>query len=207
MMFASGWAASATAWAASLTSHSDRSEPPVIDSRIERAPSSVVSSSGEEAACAAASVARFSPWPMPMPSSAGPASDMIVRTSAKSRLIRPGSVIRSEIPWTPWRSTSSATRNASVIDVCLSSTESSLLFGTTISVSTSSPSASIPVSAARARREPSNPNGLETIPTVSAPSSRAIRATTGAPPVPVPPPSPAVMNTMSAPLSIALMRS
>ena len=48
MMFASGCAASWTAFAASLTSHSDRSRPPVIDSRIERAPSSVVSSSGED---------------------------------------------------------------------------------------------------------------------------------------------------------------
>ena len=144
---------------------------------------------------------------MPMPSSAGPASDMIVRTSAKSRLIRPGSVIRSEMPCTPWRSTSSATRNASIIDVCLSSTDRSLLFGTTISVSTSSASASMPCSAACARREPSKPNGLETMPTVSAPSSRAMRATTGAPPVPVPPPSPAVMKTMSEPLSRALIRS
>ena len=67
----------------------------MIDSRIDFAPSSVVSSSGEDVACAAASTARFSPEPMPMPSSALPASAMIVRTSAKSRLIRPGSVIRS----------------------------------------------------------------------------------------------------------------
>ena len=42
------------------------------------------------------------------------------------------------MPWTPWRSTSSATRKASTIDVCLSSTVSSRSFGTTISVSTSS---------------------------------------------------------------------
>ena len=181
--------------------------PPVIESRIDFAPSSVVSSSGEETACSAASVARFSPAPMPMPSRAGPASDMIVRTSAKSRLIRPGSVIRSEMPWTPWRSTSSATRKASIIDVPLSSTDSRRLLGTTMSVSTSSASASMPSSAARARREPSKPNGLETTPTVSAPSSRAMRATTGAAPVPVPPPSPAVMKTMSEPLSWDLIRS
>ena len=145
---------------------------------------------------------------MPMPSSALPASDMIVRTSAKSRLIRPGSVIRSEMPWTPWRSTSSATRNASTIDVCLSSTDSRRLFGTTISVSTSSRER-LDARSRRpaARREPSKPNGLVTMPTVSAPSSRAMRATTGAAPVPVPPPSPAVMKTMSEPLSSDLMRS
>ena len=207
MMFASGCAASWIVWAASLTSHSDRSLPPVIESRIECAPSSVVSSSGEDAAAWAASMARLSPWPMPMPSSALPASAMIVRTSAKSRLIRPGSVIRSEMPWTPWRSTSSATRNASTIDVCLSSTESSRLFGTTMRVSTSSESDAMPFSAACMRREPSKPNGLVTMPTVSEPSSRAMRATTGAAPVPVPPPSPAVMNTMSEPLSRALTRS
>ena len=65
----------------------------------------------------------------------------------------------------------------------------------------------MPSSAAFMRREPSKPNGLVTMPTVSAPSSRAIRATTGAAPVPVPPPSPAVMNTMSEPLSSDLTRS
>ena len=111
------------------------------------------------------------------------------------------------MPWTPWRSTSSATRKASTIEVFFSSTDSRRLFGTTISVSTSAASASMPFSAAARRREPSKPNGLVTTPTVSAPSSRAIRATTGAAPVPVPPPSPAVMNTMSEPLSSAFVRS
>ena len=43
--------------------------------------------------------------------------------------------------------------------------------------------------------------------TVSAPTSRAILATTGAAPVPVPPPSPAVTNTMSEPRSAVFMRS
>ena len=81
---------------------------------------------------------------MPMPSSALPASDMIVRTSAKSRLISPGSVIRSEMPCTPWRSTSSATRKASTIEVVLSSTDSRREFGITISVSTSRASSSTP---------------------------------------------------------------
>ena len=207
MMLASGCAVCCTALAASLTSHSERSLPPVIESRIDLAPSSVVSSSGEEVALAAASSARRSPEPMPMPSSAVPASDMIVRTSAKSRLIRPGSVIRSLMPWTPWRSTSSATRKASTIDVCLSSTDSRRLFGTTISVSTSSASAWMPVSAACRRREPSKPNGLVTMPTASAPISLAMRAITGAAPVPVPPPSPAVMKTMSEPLSRDFTRS
>ena len=45
------------------------------------------------------------------------------------------------------------------------------------------------------------------MPTVSAPTSRAIRAITGAAPEPVPPPSPAVTNTRSEPRSMVLMRS
>ena len=79
--------------------------------------------------------------------------------------------------------------------------------GTTISVSTSALSASMPSSACLARRVPSNRNGLVTIPTVSAPTSRASRATTGAAPVPVPPPTPAVTKTMSEPFSRRLILS
>ena len=45
------------------------------------------------------------------------------------------------------------------------------------------------------------------MPTVKAPSSRAIFATTGAAPEPVPPPSPAVTNTMSDPRSVRLIES
>ena len=206
-MFASGCAASATACAASLTSHRDRSRPPVIERRIERAPSTEVSSRGEATACVAASIARCSPTPMPIPSRACPASAMIVRTSAKSRLISPGSVIRSEIPWTPWRSTSSAIRNASTIDTRLSSTDRRRAFGITMTVSTSRARSSTPLSAWSARRVPSNANGFVTIPIVSAPTSRATRATTGAAPVPVPPPEPAAMKTMSEPLRRLLIWS
>ena len=136
-----------------------------------------------------------------MPISAVSESDMIVRTSAKSRLISPGIVIRSQMPWTPWRSTSSATLNASSIDVERSSTSSSRSFGITIVVSHAWRSATTPCSACVFRFVPSNLNGVVTIPTVSAPRSRAIFATTGAAPVPVPPPSPAATNTMSEPRS------
>ena len=111
------------------------------------------------------------------------------------------------MPWTPWRSTSSATRNASTIEVDLSSTESRRAFGITISVSTSRASSSTPCSACSPRRAPSNENGLVTMPTVSAPTSRAMRATTGAAPVPVPPPEPAAMNTMSEPFRWLLISS
>ena len=46
---------------------------------------------------------------------------------------------------------------------------------------------------------PSKLNGNVTIPTVRTPISRAICATRGAAPVPVPPPIPAVIKTISAP--------
>src|SRR5918996_1725046 len=142
-----------------------------------------------------------------MPISAEPALAMIVRTSAKSRLIRPGIVMRSQIPCTPWRRTSSAIRKASSIDVERSSTSSRRSFGITITVSQAARSSSTPRSAADLRRVPSNRNGVVTIPTVSAPSSRAARATTGAAPLPVPPPSPAVTKTMSEPRSACLIWS
>ena len=102
------------------------------------APSTDSSSSGLEIAAFAASAARFSPPETPMPMSAEPASDMIVRTSAKSRLMRPGIVMRSVMPWTPWRRTLSASRNASRIVVRRSTMVSSFSFGMTMSVSTTS---------------------------------------------------------------------
>ena len=89
----------------------------------------------------------------------------------------------------------------------MSSTSSSRSFGIAISVSQASRNAPTPSSACFLRRLPSNENGIVTIPTVSAPSSRAIRATTGAAPEPVPPPSPAVTNTMSEPRSARLIAS
>ena len=58
--------------------------------RTPCAPAMSTSSSGLAIAWRAASMARFSPRARPMPISAEPASFMIARTSAKSRLIRPG---------------------------------------------------------------------------------------------------------------------
>ena len=56
------------------------------------------SSNGLEIARRAASSARSFPSAVPVPIIASPLPDMIVFTSAKSRLIRPGTRIRSEIP-------------------------------------------------------------------------------------------------------------
>ena len=64
--------------------------PPVTLNSTPRAPSMVMSSSWLEMACSAAVLARSSPEPRPTAISAAPPSDMIVRTSAKSRLIKPG---------------------------------------------------------------------------------------------------------------------
>ncbi len=74
----------------------------------------------------------------------------------------------------------------------------------TMSVSTWRCSSSMPSSASRMRRLPSNVKGLVTTPTVRMPCSRAARAITGAAPVPVPPPMPAVMNTMCEPREVVV---
>src|SRR3954471_7706808 len=75
-----------------------------------------------------------------------------------------------------------------------------------MSESTCSFSWSIPTAATFCRL-PSKAKGLVTTATVRMPISRAISATTGAAPVPVPPPMPAVMKSMSAPEISSLMRS
>ena len=74
----------------------------------------LASSNGLAMAISAAWRARLSPRAEPMPISAEPAPLITLLTSAKSRLIRPGVVIRSVMPWTPESSTWSAERNASM---------------------------------------------------------------------------------------------
>ena len=61
MMFVSSRAPRRTTSAASLTSNSERSSPPAIESRMPRAPTSSVSISGELSALSAARTARSSP--------------------------------------------------------------------------------------------------------------------------------------------------
>ena len=126
---------------------------------------------------------------------------MIVFTSAKSKFTRPGIAIKSEIPCTPCLNMSSAILKASIIDVFLSIICNSLSFGITTKVSTFPFKLSIPRSACDNLFLPSNVNGLVTTPIVNIPISFAACATTGAAPVPVPPPIPAVTNTISAPLN------
>ena len=112
----------------------------------------------------------------------------------------------SEIPWTPLKRTSSTTMNDSWRDTLLSTTSNNLSLGITIRASTDSLNFSKPCWAWFCLLLPSKENGFVTTPIVKIPKSLAILATTGAAPVPVPPPIPAVTNTISAP-SIALVIS
>ena len=77
----------------------------------------------------------------------------------------------------------------------------------TISVSTLPCRSRMPSSACWRRFAPSKENGFVTTPMVSAPCSRATSATMGAAPVPVPPPRPAVTNTISAPRTASAIAS
>ncbi len=163
------------------------------------APLMVVSKSGLETACSTASSAFSSPFASPIPMCAIPLLVMTVWTSAKSRLISAGRLIRSVIPCTACCSTSSAFLSASGMVVRLSTISRSLSFGITISVSTFSFKFSMPISALFIRVFASKRKGLVTTPTVRIPISLAAPATIGAAPVPVPPPIPQVTKTISAP--------
>ena len=83
----------------------------------------------------------------------------------------------------------------------MSSLETSIKrsFGITITVSQFFFNSRIPSIANFERTLPSQTKGVVTTPTVKIPFLFAIPATIGAPPVPVPPPIPAVIKTMSAP--------
>mmetsp|Transcript_6594 Transcript_6594/g.7187 ORF Transcript_6594/g.7187 Transcript_6594/m.7187 type:complete len:248 (+) Transcript_6594:626-1369(+) len=140
-----------------------------------------------------------------MPIRAVPASPIIVRTSAKSTLIKPGRIIISEIPTTPCRRTSSATEKARCKGVFSGMISSNLSLETIIKVSTTARSRSIAERACCIRLLPSNPKGFVTTPTVNAPACFAISATTGAAPDPVPPPIPAVTKTRSLPATIFMI--
>ena len=111
------------------------------------------------------------------------------------------------MPCTPCWSTSSALQKASLIDVLLSQICNSLSLGIIINLSTFSLRRSIPLSALFIRGLPSKINGFVTTPTVRIPMSFAIFATTGAAPVPVPPPIPQVTNTISASFTSSVISS
>src|SRR3989441_1216813 len=202
MISASSPAASFTTSETCVTSPSVKSSPPVMLISTPVAPvMEMLSSSGEEIACCTASIARFSPRPVPVPMIEAPPFCITVRTSAKSTFTMPVTVMREEMPCVACSSTSSARLRASWNGMPFPTTASSRSFGTTTIVSTCLRISAMPMSAWRIRLRPSNRNGLVTIPIVRAPRSRAICAMMGDAPVPVPPPMPQVTNTMSAPCS------
>mmetsp|Transcript_53808 Transcript_53808/g.64936 ORF Transcript_53808/g.64936 Transcript_53808/m.64936 type:complete len:251 (-) Transcript_53808:292-1044(-) len=132
---------------------------------------------------------------------------MTLLTSAKSTLINPGRTIISLIPTTPCLKISSATAKEASSGVFSGIISNNLLLLTTITVSTFFFKRPIASTACFILLVPSNINGLVTIPTVKAPHSFAISATTGAAPLPVPPPIPLVTNTRSLPSTIAAISS
>ena len=80
----------------------------------------------------------------------------MVFTSAKSKLIRPGTTIKSVMLLTPACKTSSANENASANVVFSSATLNKFWFGITIVVSTKHSNSFNPCSAIRIRPAPSN---------------------------------------------------
>ena len=172
-----------------------------------RAPARLTSSSsGLRTAACAAERARSGPLAEAEPIIAMPTSPITVRTSAKSTFTRPGLLITSAMPDTAPCSTSLAAAYASSTETSSPSTAISLSFGMMISESTRFASSSIPA-CATLWRLPSNVKGRVTTATVRMPSCFAMSAMIGAAPVPVPPPMPAVMNSMSEPAISSPMRS
>ena len=199
MMFASGFAASMTMFAAVSTSSSPSSEEPVMLMRTPVAPLMDVSSSGLETAAIAACSALSRPEAVPTPMCAWPASFMMAETSAKSRLMITCSeyATSSEMELTACFKTSSAIPKALAKVIFWSVTNFRRSFGMIIRESTLSERFAMPPSACRIRFAPSNLKGFVTTPTVKMPLSCANCAIMGAAPVPVPPPIPAVIKTMS----------
>ena len=164
------------------------------------------SNKGLATACSAAVRARSGPVAMAEPIIAMPISPITVRTSAKSTLTKPGQLMISAIPETALCNTSLAALKASKNGTSSPSTSMSFSLGITIKESTCLDNSSKP-SMATLVRLPSKTKGLVTTATVNMPISFATWAITGAAPVPVPPPMPAVINNMSAPSINSAMAS
>ena len=157
---------------------------------------SLLLSSGEVNASSSAILRRLLPLPIPELITATPLSLRVVLTSLKSILTIPAVLIISEILRAALLSVLSANWKASeTVFLPYISISFSLL--TTRRASTLSCSLRTPSNARSILRRPSNLNGIVAMPTVNLPASRAILPTIGAAPVPVPPPIPAVMKTIS----------
>mmetsp|Transcript_19139 Transcript_19139/g.32904 ORF Transcript_19139/g.32904 Transcript_19139/m.32904 type:complete len:312 (-) Transcript_19139:203-1138(-) len=207
MMLQLGSARPVTTSDTRLTSCKVRSFPPEMLNTMPVARSIDLWIRGALVAASAACVARSLPDALPIPNMAVPLLHMMAFTSAKSTLTKPGICTISLMPCTPWPRTLSARAKASCRAVPSPATSRRRSLGITITESTAALNAAMPSVACVERRRPSKLNGWVTTPTVKIPKSFAILATTGAAPVPVPPPMPAVMNTRSAPCTIFVSAS
>ena len=205
IIFASGLIIGSISFIAASTSTSETS-PHILMIRSV-APSIVVSRSGDSIAFLIASLTLFSPCPSPIDIWARPFPLITVATSAKSRLTSAGKFIRSVIPLILCFNISSAFANASLKPSFTSTIFNNLSFEMLIKVSTFGNNLFIPLIALCILTFPSNLKGFVTTATVSIPSSFAILATIGAAPVPVPPPIPQVMKTISAFFWVSVSRS
>jgi len=194
--FASGESCSPTFWTTCLYSSSDRSVPPITFTNAPLAFFMSTSRSGLFSALSIASAARSLESDSPIPIRDTPPFAMIALMSAKSRFTNPEDVTSSVIPLTAFVSISSATLKA-VVRGRSGARSRSLSFGITISVSTIPSILSSPSIAFSIRFAPSTVNGSVTTPITRAPCFFAISDTTGAAPVPVPPPSPHVIKIKS----------
>ena len=86
-----------TTSAASSASNKVKDLPPVTFIMASVAPTILVSRRGLDTACLAASIALFSPVASPIPIKAFPRFSITAFTSAKSRLIKPETAIKSDI--------------------------------------------------------------------------------------------------------------
>ena len=165
---------------------------------LSRAP---LSSSGLESALVRALEARSLPLAMPEPKRQ---RERVVRravmSSSRPTWIKPGRMTRRMTALMLSEIMRSPAENASWMP-CLARTSSPmrLLSNTTRALLRTASSLSA-VSACSRRRRPSNPKGMVAKTTTKAPSSRAMRVRMGAPPEPVPPPSPTQRNTILRPL-------
>ena len=175
--------------------------------KTPRAPDrSTPSNKGDATAASAAKRARSIPETVAVPIMALPCSPMTVFTSSKSTLINPWTLMISAIPETALCKTSSAQAKALSNSASSPMTSNSFSFSTTMRESTYASNSCAPSSATFKRLTPSKSNGLLITPTVKIPISLATWATIGAAPVPVPPPMPAVINTICAPCNESAMR-
>jgi len=207
MMFASSLAIFSIMLAASCTSVGVKSSHQVTANIMFFAHSSFASSKGFSMACLVAFIVLFSHSPYHIPNKAVPEFLIITDISAKSIFIKPGLIIKSDMPFTQRWSILSIISNACLNVVFLSIILNILSFGITIRVSTVSLSLLNHSIAFCNLLFHSKLKGLVTTHTVSIQSSLATCAITGVAQVQVPPHIQAVIKSISVSSSSFLMSS